>query len=195
MAESKRFLYLPLHLEDLCLLEVINDLDSYPVDLLASLPYWLRHRLLNSLPVLDLCHLDHTPVARGVDVNDIWKSLVMPSIFYDENKPRAIPHGIPSGQRLPVPLGHSPFLLEPWIRHSNWYVNRYIVRPIDIPDLDPDLAASFQGIPEQFQGGEYTIVKYGKFLMINNVREKCLLTAAVHLLDRLEWMDNYQSRM
>jgi hypothetical protein len=29
---------LPLSLQELCLLEVINDADSYPVELLASLP-------------------------------------------------------------------------------------------------------------------------------------------------------------
>ena len=42
---------LPFYLQDLCLLVVINDLGSYSTELLASLPYWLRHRLLDaSLP-------------------------------------------------------------------------------------------------------------------------------------------------
>ena len=62
----------PLSLQDLCLLCVINSVDSYPVELLATLPRWLRNQLLHSLPVLDLCHLDCTPVARGVDTNTIW---------------------------------------------------------------------------------------------------------------------------
>ena len=66
----------PLSLQDLCLLKVINDLDSYPVELLSSLPHWLRYRLLNNLPVLDLCRLDHTPVATGVDTNKIWTDRV-----------------------------------------------------------------------------------------------------------------------
>ena len=65
-----------LSLQDLCLLEVINDLDSYPVDLLSSLPHWMRYRLLNNLPVLDLCRLDHTPLARGVDIDKIWTARV-----------------------------------------------------------------------------------------------------------------------
>ena len=65
---------LPLPLQDLCLLKVINDLDSYPVKLLALLPHWLRYRLLNNIPVLDLCHLEHTSVARGVDTDEIWSS-------------------------------------------------------------------------------------------------------------------------
>lgn len=61
-----------LTLQDLCLLCVINNVDNYPVELLASLPRWLRDQLLNNLPVLDLCHLESTPVARGVDTNKIW---------------------------------------------------------------------------------------------------------------------------
>ena len=66
----------PLPLQDLCLLEVINDLDSYPVELLSSLPHWMRYRLLNNLPVLDLCQLDHTLLARGVDIDKVWKARV-----------------------------------------------------------------------------------------------------------------------
>ena len=64
----------PLSLQDLCLLRVINDVDSYPEELLASLPRWLRSQLLNNLPVLDLCRLDSTLVATGVDVNKIWST-------------------------------------------------------------------------------------------------------------------------
>ena len=66
----------PLSLQDLCLLEVINDLDSYPVELLSSLPHWLRYRLLNNLPVVDLCRLDHTHIARGVDIDEVWTARV-----------------------------------------------------------------------------------------------------------------------
>lgn len=65
---------LPLSLEELCLLEVINDVDRYPVELLASLPRWLRCRLLNNLPAVDLCRLDSTAVARGIDTNKVWKT-------------------------------------------------------------------------------------------------------------------------
>ena len=64
---------LPLSLQDLCFLEVINDLDSFPVELLALLPLWLCKRILNNIPVIDLCRLSHTAVARGVAVNHkIW---------------------------------------------------------------------------------------------------------------------------
>ena len=75
---------LPLSLQDLCLVVVINDLDSYPVELLASLPHWLRYHLLNNLPVLDLCRLDHTPIARGINVDEIWTSLRIPGRFRKE---------------------------------------------------------------------------------------------------------------
>ena len=65
---------LPLPLQDLCLLEVINDLASYPVELLSSLPQWLRYRLINNLPVLDLCRLERSPIARGFDLDELWNS-------------------------------------------------------------------------------------------------------------------------
>ena len=86
----------PLSLQDLCLLCVINSVDSYPVELLATLPHWLRKQLLNCLPVLDLCHLDRTPVARGVDTNKIWTTKL-------ENEPKKIfvvpHHQVPSPVR------------------------------------------------------------------------------------------------
>ena len=50
---------------------MISDLDGYPVELLASLPRWLRCHLLSSVPALDLCRLDHTTVAMGIDVNQL----------------------------------------------------------------------------------------------------------------------------
>ena len=65
---------LPFFLQDLCLLVVINELDCYPTELLAALPYWLRYRILNNVPALDLSRLESTPVASGVDTDGIWKS-------------------------------------------------------------------------------------------------------------------------
>jgi len=76
---------LPFSLQDLCLLVVISDLDCHQVKLLASLPHWLRHRLLNILPALDLGRLEHTPLAIGVDVDAIWNSR------WKEKIPRSIP--------------------------------------------------------------------------------------------------------
>ena len=65
---------LPLYLQDLCLLAVVDDLGSYPEELLASLPQWLRYRLLSSLPAMELSRLEYSPVAKGVDTEAIWKS-------------------------------------------------------------------------------------------------------------------------
>lgn len=65
---------LPFLLQDLCLLVVINELDSYPTELLAALPYWLRYRILSCAPALDLARLECTPVASGVDTGELWNS-------------------------------------------------------------------------------------------------------------------------
>ena len=64
---------LPFSLQDLCLLAVINDLNRYPNELLASMPLWLRRRLLSCVPALELCRMSSTPVANGVDIDEIWK--------------------------------------------------------------------------------------------------------------------------
>ncbi len=69
---------LPFPLQDLCLLAIMSNLDSYQVDLLASLPIQLRQRLLSILPDLYLHRLEHTSVAARVDVNEIWKSRSAP---------------------------------------------------------------------------------------------------------------------
>ena len=178
----------PLTLQDLCLLEVINDLDSYSMELLSSLPHWLRYRLLSNLPVLDLCRLDHSPLARGVNTDEIWESLPLPSMFYDEKNPGNIPSCIPSGCRVRVPLAHAPFLLEPWVRHGSWFIGRYIVRLSDIPNLDKETAEVFQRIPKQFHSCDYAVVKHGEFPPTDTARKKYLLKTAFHLLDRLEWI-------
>ena len=64
---------IPLSLEDSCLAWLINDLENYSLELLALLPFRLRYHLLANLPVLDLCQLECTSVALGVDLEGIWK--------------------------------------------------------------------------------------------------------------------------
>lgn len=64
---------LPFTLQDLCLLVIVSDLDCHRIDVLASLPRWLRKRLLDALPALDLGRLERTPVADGINVDAIWK--------------------------------------------------------------------------------------------------------------------------
>ena len=66
---------LPFRLQDLCLLEVINDLESYSVELLSSLPLRTRRRILNNIPVVDLYRLEDTPIAEGVDMEEVWKKV------------------------------------------------------------------------------------------------------------------------
>ena len=64
---------IPLSLEDSCLPLLINNLEHYSLELLALLPLRLSYRLLTNLPVLDLCQLERTSVAVGVDLESIWK--------------------------------------------------------------------------------------------------------------------------
>ena len=111
---------LPLPLQDLCLLEVINDVDSYPVELLSSLPHWLRYRLLNNLPVLDLCRLEGSSIARGIDKNELWNSRW--------ERPR-IPHP----------------LYQPPISNGIRSDLHYRIKDAGLlQDLDPRLVAAFQ---------------------------------------------------
>ena len=63
----------PLSLEDSCLARLVIDLQHYKPELLALLPLILRYRLLANLPVLDLCQLERTSVAVGVDLESIWR--------------------------------------------------------------------------------------------------------------------------
>ena len=64
---------IPLSLEDCCLAWLVSDLKYYPPELLALLPLRLRYRLLANVPVLDLCQLEHTSVADGVNLESIWE--------------------------------------------------------------------------------------------------------------------------
>ena len=92
---------LPLMLQDLCLLVVVNDINSYPIELLASLPRWFRSSLLAALPALQLFGLESSPIAEGVDVEEIWKARAkngwpgvtgMPSTFSHRLHHVSLPH-------------------------------------------------------------------------------------------------------
>ena len=83
---------LPFMLQDLCLLVVVNDINSYPIELLASLPRWFRSRLLAALPALQLFGLESSPIAEGVDVEEIWKARAN--------------HGRPGVTGMPSTLSH-----------------------------------------------------------------------------------------
>ena len=64
---------LPLSLQHLSFIVLLNDTTSYSVELLASLPRWLRRCLLENLSALDVCLLDGTAVAKDIDMEIIWK--------------------------------------------------------------------------------------------------------------------------
>ena len=69
-----------LTLEEMCYLYLVSNLDYFPDDLLALLPFTLRKCLLRWLPAVDLDRLQRTPVSSGIDTTPVWKSLY--TIFY-----------------------------------------------------------------------------------------------------------------
>ena len=122
---------LPFTLQDLCLLAIINN--PYPYEILASLPLWLRRRLLNNLPAVDLARLARTPVARDVNIAEIWK-------------PRTIaPNVYCNTARWDNKLAH-PFTMATCRDEDN--KNEFILRPADIPNLDPELLEIFRDMPK-----------------------------------------------
>ena len=141
--------------------------------------------------MLDLCRLGHTPIAKGVDTEGIWESLAVPTIFYNERNPRIRPiitrDILHEARALEQHCyGHKPFVLD---RHFIEQVDKFITKPIDIPDLDPDIVAAFSAIPDcVFSEG--VVLKCGQIIpTVIGAQELCLLKAAFHLLDRLKWMD------
>ena len=170
------FPLLPFSLQDLCLLEVINDLDSYPVELLASLPRWLRYRLLNNLPALDLCHMGRTPIARGVDVENIWKSRVIQPKFYDDSS---------RWDRNLV----NPFQVGYCTNQDK--KTEYILKPSEIPNLDPELDELFQGIltaivPDSGISPGRAVVMHDHARMVSDTGDKSLVNVALGILNRVD---------
>ena len=64
-----------LSLEDQTFIFILGNVDSYPIDLLALLPSHLRRKLLSSLPPLRLYQLEQTPLARGINTDQIWERM------------------------------------------------------------------------------------------------------------------------
>ncbi len=66
-----------MSLEDQCLLHLICHLEEYTPETLASLPLHLRRRLLVNLPALDVCQLEDSAIAEGIDLEvSVWKELL-----------------------------------------------------------------------------------------------------------------------
>lgn len=62
-----------LSLQTQCLTHILHYLDDYPRELLSLLPTRQRKELMMSLPPLDICKLEDSDVANGVDMNEVWK--------------------------------------------------------------------------------------------------------------------------
>ena len=138
---------LPVPLQDLCLLVIINDLDIYPVSLLASLPRWFRHRLLSNLPVIDLCLLDHSPVARGIDIVEIWKTRYPP-------RPSRMVHGQFMVQEYWMDYSHFELPMKQW-RSSGREASICSAR--DLEGLTSKLEQALQSLPRSLEYGEYSV--------------------------------------
>ena len=76
----------PLSLEDQCYLYLILHLEKYLPEELSLLSLRARERLLVNLPAADICKLEETTVAEGVDMNGVWKKVGQRQIKYDYDR-------------------------------------------------------------------------------------------------------------
>ena len=67
-------------LEEMCFAHILRTLEEFPANSLALLPANIRSHMLSKLPIVDVCHLEKTQFASGLDMNSIWKQL------YEERK-------------------------------------------------------------------------------------------------------------
>ena len=66
----------PLSLQDQCFVQLISNLESFTCESLALLPVRLRHKLLVNLPAVDICKLESTPVAEGINMSsNVWEAV------------------------------------------------------------------------------------------------------------------------
>ena len=64
------------------LLYVLGHLEEFSPDSLSLLPTSLRKWLFFHLPVADVCILDSTSMAYGIDMNDVWKKLFKNRVLF-----------------------------------------------------------------------------------------------------------------
>lgn len=65
----------PLTLQELCLLHLVSNLEQFPVELLAQLSSRVRQWLMVNLPAVDICRLEGTLFAEGIEVDNVWKEV------------------------------------------------------------------------------------------------------------------------
>lgn len=64
-----------LSLQDHAFLYILSNVEQYPPELLGHLPLSLRRKLLSTLPPFRLFQLEATPIARGIDTDEMWGRL------------------------------------------------------------------------------------------------------------------------
>ena len=118
---------------DHTIMKLSDHIKISPESLPVGLPHWLRHRLLHNLPAIDLCRLARTPVAVGIDVAEIWKPrTINPKFYCDTTRwDRNLCN--------PFQVGYC------FDEDKN---SGFILKPEDIPNLDPELFALFKAIPK-----------------------------------------------
>lgn len=171
---------LPLPLQDFCLLRVINDLSGYPVELLASLPRWLRYRLLNNLPTLDLCRLDHTAVATGIDVDQIWETRLQTPPKRSKVRQRCDRHISRSPSRSATSVQNDQSLFHLDIPQVLSF------KPLSIYNFQPQLAECSPALKEKIT----SVFKNVREMETLSARDKVLLNIASNFLYRLPHLDN-----
>ena len=154
---------LPISLQDLCLLEVINDLESYSVDLIASLPHWLCYRLLNNLPVLDLCRLDNTIVARGVNIGEVWRNRLKNEQQQKSIRRFSRPHTV---------INPRSAIIESFFEMNLYQSNTDNECSLRIARLKADMESVFRNLKREF------------LIKLTENREKHLLKIASDVLSR-----------
>ena len=70
-----------LSLQERCIAAVVRHFGDFPHSLLCKIPIRQRKELLKSFPPLDVCKLEATNVASGIDMNEVWHAICL---LYDE---------------------------------------------------------------------------------------------------------------
>ena len=92
----------PISLEQQCFLHILQHLEKFSVEYLSLLPLGIRQSILWSAPVADVFQLEHTRFVKGIDMDEVWKTVcelrlpLIPSLpdlratFGDETPPREL---------------------------------------------------------------------------------------------------------
>ena len=75
--EAEMELIQPLSLQDICFVQLICKLETFPPESLAFLPVNMRYKLLKNLPAVNVHQFENTALARGLDMlnSEVWQCL------------------------------------------------------------------------------------------------------------------------